>query len=534
MSVAARRTGARRGPPLALTAGAVLVAALALLPLAYLVIRGLEGGAGAWAVVLRPRTLELVWRTLLLVGAVTATATALGVALAWLVMRTDVPGRRAWAVGAALPLVIPSYVTALTLIASLGPGGLVGEALGGAGSTWLFGLPGAWLALTFATYPYVFLLTAAALRRLDPALEEAARGLGRSRGAAFGLITLPLLRPSIGAGAVLVALYTLSDFGVVSLMRYDALTRAIFQQYRSLFDRTPAAILGLVLVALTALVLALEWRTRGRGLVRRGAAGADRPAAPVVLGAWRRPAVALLATVVALALVAPLGVLAYWIRRGAADALSLDELVSAGASSLLVSGLAAAGAAAAALPVAALAARWPARWTAGLERASYAANALPGVVIALALVFFATRLAEPLYQTLAVLVLAYVIRFLPQALAGAHGAFARVDPRLEHAARGLGVGPARAFARVTAPLLAPGVLAGAMLVLLSTMKELPATLLLRPLGFDTLATEVWSATSVASYSRAALPALALVVLSAPVVWLLQVLRQSEPPEPAPE
>jgi iron(III) transport system permease protein len=467
-------------------------------------------------VLTRWRTVELIARTAGLVAAVTAAATVLGVALAWLVVRTDLPGARAWGVSAALPLVIPSYVTARALIAAIGPGGLIGE-----GSAWLFGFPGAAIALTLATYPYVFLLTAAALRRMDPALEEAARGLGRSRVATFREVTLPVVRPAVGAGSVLVALYTLSDFGVVSLMRFDALTRAIFQQYRALFDRDPAAVLGLVLVVLTALVLVAEARSRGAGRVRRSGGG-DRPAERVALGPWRWPALAFCAAVVVLALVIPVAVLASWALRADAGALTAGELAGRAGSSLLVSLLAAAAAIAAALPIAALVARYPRRWTGALERATYASNALPGIVIALSLVFFATRVAQPLYQTLALLVFAYVVRFLPQALAGTHAALLRVDPHTEEAARGLGATPARVLMRITAPLVAPGLLAGATLVFLSTMKELPATLLLRPIGFETLATEVWSATTVASYSQAALPALALIVISAPVVYLLQV------------
>jgi iron(III) transport system permease protein len=508
----------------------VLVAALAALPLAYLVVRGAGAGSDAWGVLWRPSTLELVARTLLLVAAVTAAATVLGVALAWLVVATDLPGRRVWGVAAALPLVVPSYVTALALIAALGPGGLVPV-------PWLFGFPGAFGALTLATYPYVFLLTAAAMRRVDPALEEAARGLGHGRARAFRLVTLPVLRPSIAGGAVLVALYTLSDFGVVSLMRYDALTRAIYQQYRSLFDRTPAAILGIALVVLTVLVLLGEARGRGGGRVTRSAAGADRPAVPVPLGRARWPALGFCATIVGLALVVPVGVLAYWAQRPrGADADAADLLGWAG-HSLLASGLAAAVAGVAALPVATLAVRHRARWTRALAQLTYGANALPGIVIALSLVFFATRVAEPLYQTLALLVFAYVVRFLPQALAGAEGAMARVDPQLEHAARGLGAGRVRVAARITLPLAAPGVLAGVTLVFLSAMKELPATLLLRPIGFDTLATEIWTATTVSAYSQAAVPALLLIVLSAPVVYLLQVRPGRQAPlaaEPAPD
>lgn len=531
---------AGRRPPVLLGVAATLVTALVCLPLAYLVIRASGGGSDAWDVLVRGRTLELVGRTVLLVGAVTASAVLIGLPLAWLVTRTDLPGRRAWSVAAALPLVIPSYVTALTLLSAFGSRGLLQDVLEGPFGVEripdISGFLGAFVALTLATYPYVFLLSAAALRQVDASLEEAARALGRSRAYTFRRVTFPVIRPSVAAGALLVALYTISDFGVVSLMRYDVLTRAVFQQYRALFDRTPAAVLGLLLVALTVLVLLLEARARGRARVASAGRGGSRPPEPVELGRWRGPAVAACALVVSAALVVPVAVLVYWAARGVESDVVSDVWAAAG-NSLLASGLAAGAAIAAALPVAALAVRWPARWTRTLERASYASNALPGIVIALSLVFFAANYASPVYQTLALLVFAYVVRFFPQALAGAHGALLRVDPRLEEAARGLGRGPRSAFMAVTARLITPGLLAGATLVFLSSMKELPATLLLKPIGFETLATEVWSATGVGSYSEASLPALVLIVLSAPVVWVLMARPErpvaqvaAEPPE----
>ena len=517
---ALRRAGrSKRLPSPLLTAAAALVAAACALPLIYLLVRAASGGSAAWAVLGRPQTAETVARTLALVAVVTLGATAVGGTLAWLVERTDLPLRRMWALAAALPLAIPSYVAALALLGTLGPGGALSQALPGARAVDITGFPGAALALTLSTYPYVYLLTAAALRRADPALEEAARGLGRPPRAVLVGVTLPLARPAHGAGALLAALYALSDFGVVSLMRFDALTRVIFQQYRTLFDRTPAAVLALVLVVLTVLVLVLEARARGRA-APRGASTASRPPGRQTLGRWRPAAVAFCAVVVGLGLVLPLGVLALWILpRGPGPGLSA-ETVTAAFNSLTVSIGAGAVASVAALPVALLVVRDPRPLTRGLERLAYGANALPGVVIALALVFFAARYAGAVYGTLAVLMFAYLLRFLPQALSGARTALMAVNPQLEEAARALGRRPRSAFAAVTLPLAAPGVLAGAAIVFLSTMKELPATLLLRPIGFDTLATEVWTGTSVSAYARAAPAALLLVAVAAPIVLRL--------------
>jgi iron(III) transport system permease protein len=531
---AVARAGAlrvRRRPPILLAAAACTVVALVCVPLGYLVLRVVQGGADAWSILGRHRILDLLGQTALLVGLVTTAALVVGVSLAWLVARTDLPGRRFWAVAAGLPLVIPSYVAALVLLAAFGPRGFLQQVLelpfGVERVPEIYGLVGAVLALTISTYPYVYLLAVAALRDLDPALEEASRSLGRSRAQTFRRVTLPVLRPSLGAGALLVALYTLSDFGAVSLMQYSSLTRAIFVQYRSLFDRTPAAVLSLVLVLLTVFVLVLEAYSRGRARYHRHAPGAARAAQRVRLGAWRWPALAFCCAVVGFALALPLAVIGYWLERALSLGRELGDVWGPALSSVLVSALAAGAAVGAALPVALLAVRYPAGWTRALERLSYSSNALPGIVIALSLVFFAANYAGFAYQTLALLVFAYVVRFFPQAVAGTHSALLRVDPRLEEAARGLGKSPRRAFATVTAPLVTPGLLAGAALVFLSTMKELPATLLLAPIGFETLATEVWTATSVASYSRAALPALLLVVFSAPFVYLLTLRRRPE-------
>ena len=522
---------ARRRPPLLLAGAALAVVALVCLPLAYLVLRVAQGGTDAWSVLGRHRILDLVGQTALLVVLVTAAALLVGVSLAWLVSRSDLPGGRFWAVAAGLPLVIPSYVAALILLAAFGPRGFLQQVLEGPFGVErvpeIYGLLGAVLALTISTYPYVYLLAVAAFRELDPALEEASRSLGRSRAQTFRRVTLPVLRPSLGAGALLVALYTLSDFGAVSLMQYSSLTRAIFLQYRSLFDRTPAAVLSLVLVLLTVVVLVLEAYSRGRARYHRPSPGTARAPRRVRLGGWRWPALAYCAGVVGFALALPLAVIGYWLER----ALSLDRDLGGvwgpALSSVAVSALAAGAAVAAALPVALLATRYRSGWTRTLERLAYSSNALPGIVIALSLVFFAANYAGVVYQTLALLVFAYVVRFFPQAVAGTHSALLRVDPRLEEAARGLGKSPRRVFATVTAPLVAPGLLAGAALVFLSTMKELPATLLLAPIGFETLATEVWTATTVASYSRAALPALLLVLFSAPFVYLLTIRRRPE-------
>jgi iron(III) transport system permease protein len=474
--------------------------------------------------IFRESTLELIGRSVGLAAAVTAGTVVIAVPLAWLTVRTDLPGRRVWTVLAALPLVIPSYIGAYVLVSALGPRGLVQGVLEDiAGIQQLpsiYGFFGAWLVLTLFCYPLVLLTVRAALRRLDPSLEEAARGMGRSRWSVFATVTFPQLVPAIGAGAVLVALYVLHDFGAVSILRFDSFTRAIYQAQRASFDRTGAAALGLLLVAVMLVVLWLEARTRRSGTYHRSAPGTARPPAIVPLGRWRWPAVAFCAIVVALALVLPVVVLIYWASRSLAGAIDWGEIAHLAGNSLLIAGLAAVACTIAALPVAYMAARYRGQIPAILERATYTGYALPGVVVALALVFFGTRVALPLYQTMAMLVFAFAVLFLPLAIGSARAAFVQVSPRLEEAGRSLGRRPIAVLRTITVRLAAAGLLAGAALVFLTAIKELPATLILAPIGFETLPTEIWKQTSAAFYERGAIPALALLIISAPPLYLL--------------
>ena len=523
-AAAASRRGRR--PPVLLAVLSTAVVGAALLPLAYLLVRALGADEEARAAVRLEQTLRLILDTALLVAGVVTVALVLGTGLAWLVVRTDVPGRRAWGVALTLPLVIPSYVAALVLLGALGPKGLLQQALEPLGVERLpdlYGYDGALIALTLSTYPYVFLIAAAALRSVDVSLEEAARSLGRSPFRVFLTVTLPALRPALGAAALLVALYVLADFGAVSLMQYPTLTRAVYLQYESLLDRNAAAILALVLVAFAAVLVALEGRFRRRGATYRSSPGAGRRARTVQLGRRRWAAAALCATCVALFLALPLGVLGWWAIEGASFRLAW----SAAFDSAIASGAAAVCAALAAVPVALLAWRHPSRRSRFLERVAYIPNAVPGIAVALALVFFGARYGGVLYQSLALLIFAYVVRFLPQALATTRSALDLVDPRVEEASRSLGRGPTRTFLAVVLPLARPGVLAGAALVFLSAMKELPATLLLRPIGFDTLATEIWTDTSIGAYSDAAPSALLLIAVSAPLVYALSARRAWE-------
>jgi iron(III) transport system permease protein len=301
----------------------------------------------------------------------------------------------------------------------------------------------------------------------------------------------------------------------------------IYIQYQS-FDRAQAALFALMLIGLTLIILAFEARLHGRAGHAQDARGAARPPRRIALGSWRWPALAFCASIVCFSLALPAGVLLYWLIRGLSAGEPLAALGRSTWGSLAASGAAAVASVLAALPVAMLAVRRRNGITRALERLTYSAYALPGVAVALALVFFGINYVRGLYQSFPMLVLAYGILFLPQAIGALRTALAQLHPSLEETARSLGRRPAEVFFTITAPLIRPGVVAGASLVFLTTMKELPATLILAPIGFKTLAIDVWSSVSEAFYARAAAPALLIVLMSSlPLALIATRERRNE-------
>lgn len=511
--------------PIPLAAAALLIAAAVNLPLIYLLLRTMEAGAATFLdVVVAPSTLRLVLQTLGLVVGVCIASSAIALPLAWLIARTDVPGRRMLGLLSALPLAVPSYVAAFAVIAVAGPRGALQRGLEPFGVTrlpeWAYGYSGALVTLTLFSYPYIYLPVLAALRRLDPALEESSRSLGHGAWSTFWHLILPQLRIPLASGALLVALYTLSDFGAVSLTRFDTLTLGVYRAYASLFDRSIAAVLAGVLVLLTLLLVSGKARIERGSRPPRG--DAQHASARLPLGRLRWPCLLGVSGLCLLTLGLPVGVA----LASALRALHVGNPLSSpwwpALNSVLVAAAAAAIATLLSLAPAAWSVRYPTRLSRITENLTYAGNALPGIVIALSFVFLASRWLTPLYQTMSLLVAAYVVRFLPEALVPTRGGFASIAPAHLEAARGLGIGRLAVIRRVTLPLLRPGLLAGFGLVFLTAMKELPAALLLRPIGFDTLATRVWSATAEGAHSEAALPSLLLLLVSMGPVYLLVI------------
>lgn len=458
------------------------------------------------------RLVELLLGTLALTAAVTATSLSIGTLTAWLTTRTDLPGRRGWLIVAALPLVIPSYVAALTIVGATGIGGLLSNIFGVTIPT-PFGFLGAWLALSVFVSPMAHLIVVPALRRLDPASEEAARGLGAGIRRVFFTVTLPQLRPALVSAGLLVGLYTVSDFGAVSILRFDTFTRAIFTLYAGQIDRRPAAALSLILMGLALVILLAERRTRTRA--RYYGSRAPRPRKTVRLRRGGKTAgLAFFSVYATLALALPAAVLTFWLTRGllAGQALGFAwvEMVRSVGVALAAAGIAAI----ASLPLA-MVTTWRRRgmWSDAAETTVWAVYALPHITVGVAVVSFALRWARPVYQTLGMLLVVYAAMFMAQAVSTAQDSLRRSSPVLEDASRGLGQGPLATLARITVSIATPGLLAGGTLVFLSVMKELPATLLLRPTGFETLAVRIWSATSEGFLTRASVASLALLAVS---------------------
>jgi iron(III) transport system permease protein len=455
----------------------------------------------------------------------------IGGGLAWLVVRTDVPLRGIWSWMLAMPLVVPPYVGAFVYIAYLGPRGWLWEWTDGA---WTFpgfyGFRGTTLVLTLFTYPYVFLTTSAALRNLNPTFSDAAAISGAGRWRRFFTVTLPLVRPALAAGVLLVALYALSDFGTVTLLRERTFTWAIYRELTGRFDRSAASVLSSVLIVITLALLMSQTWIQGRARYHQDTATWKAPRV-VPLGVWKWPALGAVLIVLAVGLLIPIGTLVYWTIEGVRDESSAAEVwrqSTGGLHGYLFNSLWSAAAAATvtvllALPLAALRARHRGPGSAAIERVAQAGYALPGVVVALSVVFVLNNWVPVLYGTVAAVIIAYTLRFFPQAYQSSSASYQQVSPALEDAARTMGRPAWRATLEAVVPLIMPGLVTAWALVFITALKELPATLILRPAGFDTLPVRVWIQASEGVFTLAAPAALVLIACST-VPLLMVVLR----------
>ena len=496
--VRARR---RSTPPVLLAAG-VLVALVLLLPLAFLILEAAQDGFSTLRPLLfRALTATLLWNTVSLMVVVTVLCAVIGTAAAWFVERTDLPGRRIWAVLVVVPIGIPDFVTSFgwkSIFPSLG------------------GFAGATLVMTLAVYPLVYLPVAASLRHADPAQEEVARSLGLGRLRTFVRVTLPQVRLAILGGGLLVGLVMLSEYGAFEILGFHTFTTEIYTEFLSGFNAPAACALSLVLVVLSLFLLTGEGLARGRGRPSRTGALTARVPRPHRLGRATLLVLAGFFVLVGLALGVPVGAIVYWILHGGSSTLPTASILTAAGHTIFYSAAAGLLATIAALPVAILSVRHSGRVSTILERSNYLVLAMPGLVIALALTYFSERYAAGfLYQSSTMLIAAYAIMFFPLALVAVRTSVAQAPASLEEVGRSLGRGRLEVLWRLTLPLAAPGLAAAFCLVFLEAVTELTATLVLIPTGAQTLSTQFWAFQTNISYGQAA-PYAGLMILIAAI------------------
>lgn len=512
-----------RGADPSMIALALLSAGLAALivsPMLWLLWRaGTVEPSRAYELMFSARTGLITLNSLVLMLSVTLFSILIGVPLAVLTTRTDLPYPRFWTIVAALPLVIPSYIGAIAFVSMFGSGGEI-DSLLGVTPPRVHGLRGSVFIITLYTYPYVFLTTRAALISMDRSLVDAARTLNHGPVASFRRVTFPIIRPGIAAGALLAALYAISDFGTPAFMQASVFTSRIYGEFSG-FAVEYAALLALQLISIVGVVLVIE-----AGIGRdEDASGGGGHGSTIRLGAWKWPAMGFVSLIGVTTLVVPVAVFVNWMVRSQGRRIPALEFQAEFAfNSVYLSVIAAAVACAFAVPVAYYSGRTNSLVARILERATYIGFAVPGVVIGLALVFLGTRTVPSLYREgIWLLVFGYVVRFLPQAVGTVRSSVLQIDDSTIEAARTLNAGRIETFRRVTLPMIAPGMVAGAVLVFLTTMKELPLTLMIQPIGMDTLVIKIWQANDALAYRYAAIPALLLIFISG--LTMIVLLRQ---------
>lgn len=501
------------------------------------------GGSESFDQIARSLLPEALRTSVLLGLGVGASTLVVGGGLALLVSFYDFPGRRVLDWALVLPMAMPGYVLVFVVLGQYGMAtplqtNLFGDGLRFAG---IKSPVGAIAVLTGVLYPYVYVLGRSAFLGQSRQALEAARSLGLTYGQAIRRVALPLARPALAAGAALAVMEALADFGAVDLLGVQALTSAIYRVWYGAFDQAAALQLATVLVGLALMMVTVERLFRGRARYHQ-ALGAGDAVEPRRLHGWARwlaplPGVLLLALV----FVIPVAQLVAWsVETVVEDQLGAD-LASAARNTLLLGVLAALVAVVTSTIVAYGQRAQPSRLGKVASRLATVGYAVPGTVVAVAvytpLVWFDRRLVDAadtfldrgiglvFTGSILGLVVAYLVRFHALAFFAIEARMSRISPSLDDAARALGADRARVLADVHLPLLRPGLLTAALLVLVEVMKELPATALLRPLGSDTLAITVWEATKDSRFDVAALPALLIVAVGLiPVILLVRLLR----------
>ena len=513
-----------KGIPLSLLAPTFVIASLAAIPLLYLATGTIGADQESWDWLLRWNTLQIVGRSLLLVFTVTSMTIIISLPIAFLTDRTNLGFKKPIEIISLLPLVIPSYIGAYLYMSAVGPGGFIDKfiatPLNIQTPTNAYGFPAAVITLSLLNYPYVLLTVKSALTQMDRSLEESGRLLGLSGLKVLAKVVIPQLKPAIASGGLLVALYTLSDFGAVTLLKYKTFTWSIHAQYEGAFNRHTASLLSIALVILASGLILTESISRNLTKYYRTSSGSPKLQSRFQLGFWKWPITTACLIFLALTTILPITILLFWVLRGISQGISFPILFASTINSVGLATLTATAALIAVTPVVFLVTKHKNIFSQLIEKLCYTGYALPSLVVALSFVYLGSKYGGALYQSFLILILACVILTLPAALSTVRTRMLQISPRMEESSISLGRSPLKSALTVTIPALKPGLLMGAIIVFLLTMKELPAILILSPLDFTTLTTDIWTYATEGLFSQAAAPSLTLIGISSIAVSIL--------------
>ena len=511
-----------RKTPVWLMGSALLIAALLLLPIISLIFDSFGHEGSIMETLFQKRNFKVLTTSLLLAFSCSLTATIIALPIAWICTRCQIYGQKFWTLVTILPLVFPSFLCAYGYIAVFSSRGMLYKLTGTTIPWEIQSFFGAWLTTSFVNYPFVLMTCRAALLKQDPALEEAARNLGQSRSKTFFSVTLPLLKPAIYSGALMVALYSLSDLGTPSLMGVKTFT---FEIYNAIpFGNGESAVLSLMLIATAIIILYGGRLFQHKGQLYSLSSGTKKPLKKIELSTLQQIlAQAYLALIFFISVILPIGAIAYWYTTGTGAEDNSRAWHSLWHSSYTAI-FAAICTTIIAIPIAYFCARHKGKLPSLMDKVSFLGNATPGIVIALALVVVFSKIPL-LYQTLFVMILGYSIRFTPQAFAALKTTFMQISPKLEEASRNLGHCSFKTLCKITLPLAIPGIISSLALVFITTIKELPITLLLSARGKNYLPAVLWRQIDEGEYSEVSGPALMLLGIS--MISLIFILKQEK-------
>ena len=465
---------------------------------------------------------DLLLNTILLFIFVVISSLILGLLISIILVRFNIPGSKILFTLSVLPLVIPSYIGALTYVSAFSPKGLFVQLFSSLGINEIAGIDGffgSWLVLTLFTYPYVLLICSSALRNLDSTVEDAARSLGKNRFNVYTQVVIPRLKKPIIFSGLLVGLYVISDFGAVSLMRYSTLTKAIYSYYEFNINGDPVIFYSSILIVLALLISFIQ---RGSEEARSAkVSGTPKISEKTNLSPRSKVLIyTFLSLVIFSGLILPISVLSYWLIRGLSAGNSVRAVFGGVVGSLSVSLLAALFSVIVSTPIIIMVSQYRSKFGNVLERIMLALYGLPHISVGVAILFITIKIFPSIYQSFTALIISYLIVFLPQAIGAGQASMEQVKSNYLDASSGLGMSKLKSFYRITLPLIYRGLFAGGALVFLSTMKELPQTLLLRPTGLNTMAIDIWSYASEGLFTQAAFSSFILLAISAIPTYIL--------------